>query len=184
MKKYFVLIPIILFFIATSQIALAQEKSVNKKGDRVESAQDSINENTKLVWISGGVGTTASLFGWGLEATYSWGSQSITGGSQSISAKTISVTGWGNGGPLREFGFFYGSVDIANYALDRIAIGLTYFSGTDEEYNKLHTFGLSAEVEGMLKVSSLGIGLMLTGDAVPHHIYGGVFLNLSFGKLN
>ena len=167
MPKFFFQVLAFLFIFTSSQKILAQEESP------VKSDFKSIKDSIKLFWITGGAGIISPLLGADLRATYSWG-------FNNMSVETGIAAGFDDG-PITEYGIYYGRQQFTEESLGRAAIGISYFNGYYQ--GRVNMLGICGELEVLLKERVVGIGLMGKIMVMPKHLFVGIFLNLSFGKL-
>ena len=144
------------------------------------------HNDKELYWFSFGVGSFGPGYGFLGKATYAWGVSSI---SAKISHSEILETTsdlpykYSTPGEVSEYGLYFGRQALFQNAIARIAVGVAYFNGRRNYDQFFHELGVGAEVEGILMISPVGLGIMGSAMISPKFVYVGISLNAHLGKM-
>lgn len=181
MRKHFLFILLLSF--AYSQNGTAHGKPLIYSDSIIRADRDSINENTKLYWVTAGIGAYGPGIASVLKLTYSWGTNNISVKYAAASSFSLGSDGGGDN-HLKEIGLFFGKQKLTRQTLGRIAVGISYIPEAKYSNNTWKGIGIGGEAEVMFKSEVVGVGLMLSVLVVPTHLWTfGLGLNINFGKL-
>lgn len=140
-------------------------------------------ENRELFWGTVGVGAVGPGIGGLLKATYAWGHSSISAKVEGGSEFRISIFGKAPQNEVTEFSIYYGRQMISDWYILRLAAGPAYFERIHDPEPTFYRFGIGAEAEAMAKFDVIGVGIMASVMVAPDIFFGGITINLHFGKL-
>ena len=144
---------------------------------------DSLIEDTRLCWVTGGIGIHSLGASFITKLTYSWGNTNLSAKYAGASCFCLGSDG-GNNNHLEEIGIFYGKQEFTRGILGRFAAGISYVPEARTYGKEVRGFGVGGESEIIFKASPIGIGLMLSTLVVPFRFWAiGVTLNIHLGKL-
>ncbi len=176
MLKYF---PIFLILSYTNIFAQASQQNLDSV-ERIK--QDSLIDDTRLCWATGGIGVYGPGITTLLKLTYSWGKNNISVKYLLASPLNLGSDG-GTDENLTEIAVLFGRQKFSRGMLGRISGGLSYLPVAQINQKDVRGLGLCGEMELIFKASPVGIGLMISILATPKYFSGGLTLNLHFGKL-